>query len=234
MDTVASERGTPEDTHRTQSNPNNQRTERREPGRRQLVKWPKANEVAVWQKLDKDLSLILEHSLRGQVESKLNRIGDILYEECRGRFGVTADKRKSGPMQKGRRQREIEQLVKRRRQLRKQWRKASREEKEGLKSLWEELKINLAFGGQNVFANAEGGRRRRGATSSKIPSSMRDSFSRTREVGSWRLLNLSWRVTSRSSTVTQRGQLHWDPLDMFLAQLPQLFCLMLPSPNSVR
>ncbi len=148
VDTDASERGTPEDTHRTQSNPNNQergqRTERKEPGRRQLVKWPKANEVAVWQKLDMDLSLILEQSLRGQVESKLNRIGDTLYDECSGRFGVTADKRKFGPMQKGRREREIEQLVKRRRQLRKQWRKASREEKEGLKSLWEEVKNNLA------------------------------------------------------------------------------------------
>ena len=78
------------------------------------------------------------------MESKLNRIGDILYDECRGRFGVAADKRRSGPMQKGRRERDIEQLVKRRRQLRKQWRKASREEKEGLKLLWEEVKKNLA------------------------------------------------------------------------------------------
>ena len=73
MDTNVSESGTNEDTHRTQSNPNIQeqsrRSERKEPGRRRLIKWPKANEVAVWQKLDKDLSLILEHSLRGQVET---------------------------------------------------------------------------------------------------------------------------------------------------------------------
>ncbi|XP_039516167.1 receptor-type tyrosine-protein phosphatase beta-like [Pimephales promelas] len=122
-------------------NPSNQepglRPERSEPGRRQLVKWPKANEVAVWQQLDKDLCLILEQSLRGQVETKLNRFGVILYEECRSRFGVVAEKQK-GSKQKGRREREIEQLIKRRRQLRKQWRKASKEEKEGLKPLWEE------------------------------------------------------------------------------------------------
>lgn len=84
--------------------------------------------MAVWQKLDEDLSVILEHSLRGQVETKLNCFGDILYKECRGRFGVVAGKQRSGPKQKGRRERKIKQLVKRRRQLRKQWRKASREE----------------------------------------------------------------------------------------------------------
>lgn len=47
-------------------------------------------------------------------------------------------------MQKERRERETEQLVKRRRYLRNQWRKASKEEKEGLKPLWEEVKQNLA------------------------------------------------------------------------------------------
>ncbi|KAK0146800.1 LINE-1 reverse transcriptase [Merluccius polli] len=106
-------------------------------------KWPKANEVAVWQQLDKYLCVILERSLRGQVETKLNCIGDILYEECRGRFGVVPGKQSAGPKRKGR-EREIEQLVMRRRQLRKQWRKASNEEKEGLKPLWEEAKKTLA------------------------------------------------------------------------------------------
>lgn len=120
VETYSSEGGTGEDTLRksSSSNPSNQeqgqRAERKEPGRRQLVKWPKANEVAVWQHLDEDLSFILEHSLRGQVETKLNCIGDILYEECRSRFGVVAEKQK-GSKQKGRREREIEQLVKRRR-----------------------------------------------------------------------------------------------------------------------
>ncbi len=117
VDTYSSEGGTGENTLRksTSTNPSNQepgqRTERKEPWRRQLVKWPKANKVAVWQQLDEDLSFILEHSLRGQVETKLNCIGDILYEECRNRFGVVAEKQK-GSKQKGRREREIEQLVK--------------------------------------------------------------------------------------------------------------------------
>ncbi|CAK6963971.1 hypothetical protein F2P79_011962 [Scomber scombrus] len=147
-DTYASESGTEKNTPRTPTNAINQepgqRTERKEPGRRQPVKWPKANEIAVWQQLDKDLSVILEHSLCGQVETKLNAIGDILYKECRCRFGVKAETQSSGPKQNGRREREIEQLVKRQRQLRKPWRKASEEEREGLKPLWEEVKKSLA------------------------------------------------------------------------------------------
>ena len=90
MDTYSSEGSTDENTPRTNlitlTNPNNQepgqRMERKKPGRRQLVKWPKANEMAVWQQLDKYLSLTLK---RGQVETKLSSIGDILYEECRDR-----------------------------------------------------------------------------------------------------------------------------------------------------
>ena len=108
---------TPRTNPRTPTNPNNQepgrRMERKEPGRRQLVKWPKANKVAVWQQLNKYLSITLEHSLRGQVDS----IGDILYEECRDRFGVVPGKQSAGPKQKGTRESEIEQLVKRRRLL---------------------------------------------------------------------------------------------------------------------
>ncbi|KAJ8350643.1 hypothetical protein SKAU_G00257730 [Synaphobranchus kaupii] len=121
-----------------------QRREKKEPGRRQAIKWPKANEPAVWQKLDNDITVLLEHSLRGRVETKLNSLGDILYEECRSRFGVVAERRRAAPKQKGRREREIEQLVWRRRQLRKQWRKASQEEKEGLKPLWEEVRKSLS------------------------------------------------------------------------------------------
>ncbi|KAL2095427.1 hypothetical protein ACEWY4_010146 [Coilia grayii] len=80
---------------RTPQNPDIQdlgpRAERKEPGRRQPIKWPKVNETALWQQLDKYLSIILQYSLRGQ-----------------------------------------------------QWRKASAEEKEGLKPLWEEVKKSIS------------------------------------------------------------------------------------------
>ncbi|KAL2104213.1 hypothetical protein ACEWY4_001081 [Coilia grayii] len=152
VDPDSSEGGTEENTPSTPTEPRQDpdiqdlgpRAERKEPGRRQPLKWPKANEAALWQQLDKDLSIILQYSLRGQVESKLNSTGDILYEDCRSRFGVVAGKRSHGTKQKGRREMEIEMLVRRRRHLRKQWRKASVEEKEGLKPLWEEVKKSIA------------------------------------------------------------------------------------------
>lgn len=187
VNTFSVEGGTGENTPRTpkdrilSTNPSNQqpgqRAERKDPGRKQPIKWPKANEVAVWQQLDKDLSIILEHALRGKVETKLNCIGDILYEECRGRFGAVAGRQSVGPKQKGRREREIEQLVKRRRQLRKQWRKASKEEKEGLKPLWEEVKKNLAS-----LRRAERIRKRRRRKEKERSSFFKNPFRHARQL----------------------------------------------------
>lgn len=130
----------------------------------------------MWQQFDEDLSFILEHSLRGQVETKLNCIGDILYEECRSRFRVVAEKQK-GSKQKGRREREFEQLVKRRRQLRKQWRKASKKEKEGLKLLWEEVKKNLAS-----LRRAERIRKRRRRKEKERSNFFKNSFKHARQL----------------------------------------------------
>lgn len=70
-------------------------------------------------------------------------MGDILYEECRGRFRVLKGKQRVCPRYKGRKERAMELVVKRQRHLRKQWREAGEEEKEGLKPLWEEVKKNL-------------------------------------------------------------------------------------------
>lgn len=117
---------------------------RKKPGRRDAIKWPRARETAVWQQLDNDLSLILEYSLHGRVEAKLSCMGDILYDECRNRFGELTEKQKNGPRQKGRREKEIKQLFQRRHQLRKQWRKATHEQRQGLNLLWEKVRKNLS------------------------------------------------------------------------------------------
>ncbi|KAJ8353203.1 hypothetical protein SKAU_G00207700 [Synaphobranchus kaupii] len=62
-----------------------------------------------------NLSELMLKALRGPVEAKLNLFGEILYEECSGR-----------------------------RQLRRRWRKAEEQEKEGLKALWDEIRGRLA------------------------------------------------------------------------------------------
>ncbi|KAJ8394721.1 hypothetical protein AAFF_G00043210 [Aldrovandia affinis] len=95
----------------------NQRVERREPGRRNKIKLPKANEAEAWRKLDTDSSKVLQQSLHGSMEAKLNLLGEILYQECKDRFGTITTKQITAPRGKGRREKEIDQLVQRRRHL---------------------------------------------------------------------------------------------------------------------
>ncbi|KAJ8352221.1 hypothetical protein SKAU_G00236970 [Synaphobranchus kaupii] len=75
------------------------------------------------------------------VESKLNLFREILFQECKERFGKISIKQTAAQKGKGRREKEIDQLVQRRRQLRRNWRKATAAEKE---VLWEEVKQRLA------------------------------------------------------------------------------------------
>ena len=111
--------------------------------RRNKLKWPKANEAEAWKSLDKDLSKSLEAKLHGSAEEKLNLFGEVIYQSCQVRFGEVAPKQRQVGSEKGRREQEINLLVKQRRQLRKLWRKATPQEREGLKVLWEEVRGRL-------------------------------------------------------------------------------------------
>lgn len=95
--------------------------------------------------------------LRGTAVKKLERMGDLIYNYGAERFG-TAEKRKkaSSTPTKSRRHQEIERLVKERRQLKKQWRIAPEEEKEGINQLQAEIKNRLS-----TLRRAENLRRRR-------------------------------------------------------------------------
>ncbi|XP_078617582.1 uncharacterized protein LOC144885536 [Branchiostoma floridae x Branchiostoma japonicum] len=121
-------------------------TRSREPviERKEKIKWPRANDKAAWEDLDSDLHHILDQGLKGDVERKLNQFGSLVYDFCSERFGVLESSgRKQAEVVKGRREREIASLVKKRRQLRKRWRKASREERPGLEALWQDIRVKL-------------------------------------------------------------------------------------------
>lgn len=114
-------------------------------GHRPSVKWPKAVEKREWEITNNDLTKILEQQV-GTAEKKLERMVDIIYHYGEERFGVNArrsNKAISAPA-KSRRQQEIEILVRERRQLRKQWKKASDAEREGLMLLQGDIKCRLA------------------------------------------------------------------------------------------
>ena len=61
--------------------------ERRLAGHRLHVKWPGAVDKKLWETINTDLTLSLEQ-LRGTVEKKLERMGDIIYQYGAERFGV--------------------------------------------------------------------------------------------------------------------------------------------------
>ncbi|KAJ8393294.1 hypothetical protein AAFF_G00061950 [Aldrovandia affinis] len=110
----------------------------------------------------------------GPNESKLNLFGEILYGECSNRYGeVTV--REAVARTKGRREKEINDLVASRRQLRKRWRKADESEKEGLKVLWDEIRSSLAN-----LRRAERIRRRRKGKEKERSSFFRNPFRHAR------------------------------------------------------
>lgn len=69
--------------------------------------------------------------------------GEIIYKKCKERFGEVRRKQPTA-LRKGRRERDIKQLVGERRQLCRNWQKATPKEKAGLKELWDELRQRLA------------------------------------------------------------------------------------------
>ncbi|KAE8301041.1 hypothetical protein D5F01_LYC01192 [Larimichthys crocea] len=115
--------------------------ERRLPGQKPRVKWPGAAEKKLWESVNSDLIQSLEQ-LRGTVEKKLEKMGNIIYQYGAERFGALQSKvaiqAPTPPV--SRRQQEIKRLVQERRQLRKLWKKASEVEKEGISTLQADIK----------------------------------------------------------------------------------------------
>ena len=132
--------------------------------------------------IDTDISKLLGQ-LRGTAVKKLERMGDLIYSYGAERFG-TAEKRKktSATPTKSRRQQEIERLVKERRQLKKQWRKAPEEEKEGINLLQAEIKSRLSTLRRAENLRKRRKRREQTRTSSKTLSSLQKAFSQRTKV----------------------------------------------------
>ncbi|KAK0148023.1 hypothetical protein N1851_012272 [Merluccius polli] len=137
-----------------------------------------------WGTIDIDLVHLLG-GLKGGVERKLEKIGDIIYSYGTERFGVKhkdlSTQKEPSARLKSRRQQEIERLVKERRCLRKQWKKATEVEREGIEALQGDIKQRLA-----TLRRAECLRRQhkkkeseQGLPSTEIPtSSLKTSLSR--------------------------------------------------------
>lgn len=109
------------------------------------MKWPTVTDIKLREKINTDLALTLEQ-VRGTVEKKIERMGNTVYQYGAERFrvhkGKGGKKVTSAPV--SRRQQEIKRLIQERRQLRRQWKKASEVEKEGINVLQADIKTQLA------------------------------------------------------------------------------------------
>lgn len=94
------------------------------------VNWPPASNISAWSQLDQDLDRVLEATLAGIAERKIDNMTTTVFTMARECFGTEKRKGNGGTSGKGpnRREREIKTLNK-------QFRRANAVEKEGIKEL---------------------------------------------------------------------------------------------------
>ena len=119
---------------------------------RARIGFPRGNDKRGWSGLDEELKQGLKKSLKdGSVKS----FSDFIYNKCIERFGVVPVKR---PQEKkdSRRQRELGRLKGEKKALRRRWKVAKEDEREGLSVLWEDVKRRVTD-----LRRAERGRQRK-------------------------------------------------------------------------
>lgn len=110
-----------------------------QPGRPERIRFPKAALTTEWEQLDKELSEVLKQKVSGSIQQKISAFGKTIYNFCKSRYGVAIKANKKPPC-KSRRQREIDDIRRRKKIARKQWKEAGAGERPGLKVIWNDLK----------------------------------------------------------------------------------------------
>ncbi|KAI8501656.1 hypothetical protein Bbelb_209270 [Branchiostoma belcheri] len=143
------------------------------------IKWPKMSDTKAWEHLDADLNQVLEASLAGAVERKVESLTAITYNLARERFGVEEKKKKSQQTTKqpNRREREIRQLRREIKALNKKYKRGPASEKEGIKQLTCQLRERLCR-----LRRAENVRKQRKQRANKRAQFVKDPFRFTKSL----------------------------------------------------
>ncbi|XP_021365777.1 uncharacterized protein LOC110458420 [Mizuhopecten yessoensis] len=103
------------------------------------------NNKEAWRSLDADLHTILESTLMGSIERKVEAMGTIIYTFCKERFGVGGKQRNpKNVVIPNRRQDNIQRLRRELKAVTRQYRRASDIERIGLHQLRDDIRENLA------------------------------------------------------------------------------------------
>ena len=96
------------------------------------------------------------YRMKGEVEERLKKLANAIYEEGMGAFGEVSakgKKKKSDKHGESRRERKMKQLRKEKAELRKRWIGASQDQKDGLAALYEDLKKKCRETQRNIRRN---------------------------------------------------------------------------------
>ena len=133
------------------------------------IKWPPANDREAWRDFDSDVCSILESSSGSCVDSRLNTLSTIIVSYAAERFGCANSEKKI--YIDNRRTVKIKELRRELKSLRKQYKKASEEERQPLAELRDILRRRLTS-----IRRAEGHRKRRKERSRKRTAFITNPF----------------------------------------------------------
>ena len=93
--------------------------------------------------------------MKGTVQERLKKLADTIYETGKEEFGEEPVKKKEkvNKASESRRERRMKEIRKEKNDLRKQWRQATPEKKEGLKVLYEQIKMKCRNMQRNIRRN---------------------------------------------------------------------------------
>ena len=134
--------GVPQESNHSVNDPTLEQEKKTIGEKKPKIKWPKANETAVYKQFDEEVNKKLM-KMKGTTEQKLEKLAATIYEEGLKLFGLESEsKEKTGKPQRknSRRQDKIQEVKKEKKRLRTLWLQADEDEKQGLKELYEEVK----------------------------------------------------------------------------------------------
>ena len=145
--------------------------------KRQRIKFPPATEKHMWESLESRIIHKLDKLIgKSTLSHKLDTFGDIIYQTSLEMFGPKPEKTKEPP-KKNRRQREMETLRKRKKNLKRQMKTATEEQKDGLKSIWRDLQAR-----HTALSRAESARKKRSLKKKKQEQFFQDPFGFARKL----------------------------------------------------
>ena len=118
------------------------------------VAWPAAKEKASYRNFEEKVCKKI-YKMKGSIQERLKQLSNAIYQEGVEIFGCESGKKKNKTKKHGesRREKEMKKLRKEKNSLRKRWRKATTDEKEGLTVLYENLKKRCRETERNIRRN---------------------------------------------------------------------------------